>query len=121
MIRWISGDSRSGKTHLATAIQRTYPNVIVLDGWALRGVWTDLGWERADRWKHNMMLGRLAKVLERQGYEVVVTSVAPYPELREELKKEFGCEFTLMGEQTEDEPYEKPTPSQVDKILEGLP
>lgn len=106
MIRWISGKQQSGKTHLATALQRTYPNIIVLDGWALRQVW-EADWSKDGRVKHNHQLAKLAKYLERQGYEVVVTSVCPYEELRKDLKAQYGVEFVYVGEQTEDPAYEK--------------
>lgn len=106
-MRWFTGGPQQGKTHIATALQRTYPNVIVLDGWALRQVW-EADWTKEGRVKHNLQLAKLARYLERQGYEVVVTSVCPYADLREQLRKEFGAEFVYVGEQEEDPEYLNP-------------
>lgn len=115
MIRWIVGASRSGKSRWAEAQQRAYPSdrIIILDGWACRKIWgDDLGkdaWDATARWAHNFRLGEMAKILERQGFEIIVTSVCPYPKLRDSLKSKFGAEFVYMSDPNEeDKPYKQP-------------
>jgi len=78
MVTWIFGNTKSGKTTLAKEIVRAsygedlimeeivsnpYKNAIWLDGDNMRGVWTDLGLSKKDRWEQNLRVARLARML----------------------------------------------------------
>ena len=105
MITWITGQSKSGKSTLARKI---VGNGIMLDGDEMRTVW-QLGLSKEDRWEQNMRIARLAKILEKQGFNVVVATICPYKKLREEVRRMTGCKFIYMegGLTGEDYPYEE--------------
>jgi len=84
---WFHGNSGSGKTNLA--LQFDVPNKIVLDADDLREVWTDLGFSKQDRWRQNLRLARLARLLWIQGHFVCVASICPYAGLRREIRRDI--------------------------------
>ena len=106
-IVWYTGNSGAGKT---TAARRFAKNAdaLLLDGDEMRKVWTDLGLSREDRWTQNLRIARLARLLQSQGVRVVVATICPYRELREEVQKITDCEFVYMkgGKSGPDYPYE---------------
>ena len=105
MIWWFTGNSGAGKTTLAQRMG----NVIVLDGDDLRYVWK-LGFSKEDRWEQNLRAAKLARLLHRQGYDVVVSTICPYRELRKEVQAMTGCKFVYLDggkEPTEEYPYER--------------
>lgn len=106
MITWITGNSKSGKTFLANRMRK---NEIILDGDALRAVWPGLGFTIKDRWEQNCRAARLAVMLEAQGFDVIVATICPYTELRNQIKEMTNCRFIYLegGETGEDYPYEK--------------
>lgn len=112
MILWLSGNTGAGKTTLADRLQDMGHAVTILDGDTLRGVWTDLGLSEAARREHNLRTARLAVMLEDQGHTVVVATICPYKNLREEIRRMTGCFFIYLdGGHPADElhPYEHET------------
>lgn len=95
MITWITGPSGAGKTTLANEIRT---NEVVLDGDAMRQVWLDLGFSKEDRWEQNKRAARLALMLEKQGFDVIIATICPYQELREEVGKMTNCKFINLKE-----------------------
>lgn len=108
MITWITGQSKAGKSTLARQIAKD-TRAIVLDGDAMRQVWPGLGFSKEDRWENNLRAARLAKELDKQGFDVVIAMICPYKELREEVRKITGCRFIYLegGIQSPDYPYEQ--------------
>jgi adenylylsulfate kinase-like enzyme len=106
MITWITGNSKSGKTTLASKMRT---NEVILDGDALRKVWTDLDLSEAGRREQNLRAARLSLMLSEQGFDVIVATICPYKNLREEVQKITGCKFIYLdgGKSGEDYPYEK--------------
>lgn len=82
---WFHGNSGSGKTNLA--LRFDVPNKVVLDADDLRKVWTDLGFSKDDRWEQNLRVARLARLFWIQGFNVVVSTICPYADLRREVRK----------------------------------
>lgn len=107
MIRWITGNSEAGKTTLARGMRR---HEIILDGDALRGVWPGLDWSEVSRREQNLRTARLAKLLEDQGFDVIVATICPYRDLREQVRSITGCEFIYLegGREGPEYPYERP-------------
>jgi adenylylsulfate kinase len=95
MIWWIYGSSGSGKTTLAQKILDNNPSkTIHLDGDELRAtISRDLGFSEEDRKKHNKRVAYLAKLLDSKGFDVVVSTICPYKELREEIYWICKCRF----------------------------
>ena len=126
MITWIIGNSGAGKTTLAKVIKYSvydgiiddddyegddpYKNAVWLDGDNMRGVWTDLGLSKEDRNEQNMRVARLAKMLSNQGFNVVVSLICPYKELRKKVKAITNCKFIYIegGKTGKDYPFDKP-------------
>lgn len=106
MITWITGNSGSGKTTLAKKMQH---QEVILDGDMMRGVWHDLGLSKEDRWEHNLRIARLAKALEEQDFDVIVSTICPYRDLREEVRKITNCRFIYLegGKSGVEYPYER--------------
>lgn len=91
MIQWIYGESGVGKTTLARKLldQRT----VHLDGDDMRRVWTDLGFTEEDRMTNNVRIAHMARVLDRQGFNVVVSTICPTQEIRDAVQAITGCTF----------------------------
>ena len=109
MILWITGNSKAGKSTLAKKLLTK--KSIWLDGDAMRGIWPGLGFSKRDRIENNLRIASLAKLVESQEKDVIVSSICPYMELREQVKKICGCIFVfIQGGQNNSEkyPYEQP-------------
>lgn len=94
MITWIVGESGSGKTTLAKVLQKEYSGII-LDGDALRQVWK-LGFSTKDRREQNMRAAKLARLIEAQGYNVIVATICPGEELRKEVQLITDCRMIRL-------------------------
>lgn len=104
---WIHGQTGAGKTTLAKRMKTD--NTIILDGDELRTVWK-LGFSKEDRWEQNMRAARLGEILERQGFEVIISTICPYRKLREEINKKFNVRWIQLGggiTPSKEFPYEK--------------
>lgn len=110
MIIWIIGNIKAGKTTLAKKM--IGKNTILLDGDEMRNtINKDLGFSTEDRRENNLRIARLAKLLESQGFIIIVSTICPYEALRKEIKIMTDCKFIyvtggLVGEKY---PFEIPT------------
>jgi len=93
MIEWIYGESGCGKTTLAKKMVTACPGTIHLDGDDLRRVWVDLGFSDPDRLTNNTRIAQLARVIERQGFRVVVSTICPTEEIRTAVQAICHCTF----------------------------
>lgn len=123
-IVWLTGNVGSGKTSLAYLLKERL-NAIVLDGDELRAsISTDLGFSKKDRETHNLRVARLAKVLQTQGFNVVVAVIAPFQSTRDKITKLIDPFWIyIKGEKkTKDMPYEIPKKPDVtiDPTIESL-
>jgi len=91
MIQWIYGVSGAGKSTLARKLLDA--KTIHLDGDDMRRVWTDLAFTDADRETQNLRIANLARVVERQGFNVVVSTICPGEKLRHRVQAITGCTF----------------------------
>lgn len=96
MVIWLTGQSKSGKTTLANKMKKWYEHTIVLDGDEVRKIWPGLGLTKEDRWEQNLRVARLAKHLSEQGFVVVVAVIAPYKELRQQIRNITNCAFYYL-------------------------
>ena len=66
-IFWLTGQSSAGKTTLAKAAQKKYPNIINLDGDEMRRtICIGLGLSPEGRKENNLRIARLANLLASQ-------------------------------------------------------
>jgi adenylylsulfate kinase len=89
---WFTGLPSSGKTtlsrHLAGLLSRAGLEVEVLDGDSIRtNLCRGLGFSKEDRDENIRRIGFVAGLLARHGVIVLVSAIAPYRGVREELRK----------------------------------
>ena len=107
---WLTGNTKSGKTSLAYLLKERL-NGIVLDGDEMRAsISLGAGFSKEEREKHNLKVARLAKVLNTQGQNVIVSVIAPFASTRKKI--EAICDpywiYIKGGDFGEDRPYEIP-------------
>jgi adenylylsulfate kinase-like enzyme len=127
-IYWFTGQPGAGKTVLAlmlkTVLEKEYrQNVFHIDGDELRKLFNNQKYDKEGREENIKRAQDLAKFLLAQGYDVVVSLVAPYKELRESFKydlKNLLVEFyvhttDIRGrEHFHTDEYEMPTENFID-------
>jgi cytidyltransferase-like protein len=109
-IVWLTGNVGVGKTSIAYLLKERL-NAIVLDGDELRSsISTDLGFSKEDRDKHNMRVARLAKVLNNQGFNVIISVIAPFQSTRERITEMINPFWIYIrgGKIDKNTPYEAP-------------
>jgi adenylyl-sulfate kinase len=89
---WFTGLSGAGKTTLAEAVRRVLTDlglrVEVLDGDQVRtNLSKGLGYSKDDRDTNVRRIGYVARLLSRNGVAVVVAAIAPYREVREDVRR----------------------------------
>jgi len=110
LIFWLSGNTGSGKTYLANKLLECI-DAIHLDGNEMRNIWLDLKLTKEDRWENNLRIARLAKILSSQNNNIIISVIAPYRKLREEIDK--ICKpvwIYLPSTFTNEQPYESAIP-----------
>ncbi len=89
-VLWLTGLSGAGKTTLAKGLILELQNKgiapIYLDGDELRDILERGGFDVESRKLHNLQIGRLAALLEKQGHVVIVALISPFADVRREVK-----------------------------------
>jgi adenylylsulfate kinase len=97
-IVWLTGQPGAGKTVLGTMLYQKYlkdtPSVIMIDGDDLREKTGNFDYTPEGRNKNILNAQMLARYLNKSGFIVIVSLVAPYRNMREDFKKEFGSRIT---------------------------
>lgn len=112
MIIWISGNSGAGKTTLAKALIGDQKHIVHLDGDDVRDKNKDYDFSREGRWNNCLAVAGEALRYDKEGFCVIVSVIAPYRKLREEIKKLCGCTFLYVingrAKRGKRYPYERP-------------
>jgi adenylylsulfate kinase len=86
----LTGLSGSGKTTLAQALSKVIrkkgATPVILDGDDIRKIFGTTGFDEISRKQHNLRVGSLAAVLEEQGHVVIIALIAPYEDVRAQMK-----------------------------------
>ena len=95
MIYWFTGQPGAGKTVLSKALKEYleinhHKNVMHVDGDDIREIFNNKDYSKEGRYKNIILAQQIAKFLHLKGFDVVVSLVSPYRELRESFKKELG-------------------------------
>jgi adenylylsulfate kinase len=88
---FLTGLSGAGKTTIAKALAEELKKKqllpVLLDGDDVRTAIQLTAYDEAARKQHNRSVGALAALLEMQGHVVIVALIAPYREVRNEIRK----------------------------------
>jgi adenylylsulfate kinase-like enzyme len=115
-IIWLTGNSGAGKSTLANRLCRNHSwTWINLDGDVMRqSISVGAGFTKSDREEHNLRIARLANVLHDQGFNIVVSVIAPFASTRKKIEETipYGLKWVYIkreGLTTSERPYEEPT------------
>lgn len=87
MIYLFTGQPGSGKTSLGKLLSETINNVIHIDGDDLRSIFDNTDYSEDGRIKNIEKAHDIAYFLDKKGYNVIITMVSPFKQLRDNLKK----------------------------------
>lgn len=101
MVIWLIGLSGAGKTtlgaRLAARLRARHPNLVFLDGDALREVWQDrLGHDVEGRAKNAARISALCRLLDEQGIHVVAAVLSLFPEWQAWNRENFSQYFEVF-------------------------
>jgi len=111
VIIWITGQSESGKTSLGLQMQgqlrKFGKSAVLLDGDAIRDIYPT-GFSEDNRHNHNLRIAKIAKLIDSQGVDVIVSVIAPYKKTRKAIQEITGCVFIYLsgGKVHPEYPYE---------------
>jgi len=119
MVFWITGKANAGKTTLAYRLQKelSVPSVI-LDGDEFRGM-IDFGFTDDGRHKNILTIAKLASLIEKQGFIVIISLISPKREWRNEARSLFEESILIYvegGKLWKGTTYEEPDEDEVDII-----
>lgn len=85
---WLFGLSGSGKTYISKKIAKKIKKPFIIDGDEIRKfISFDLGYKKPDRVKQNKRVIGLAKIVIKNGYYPIISSVFLDPKIFREAKK----------------------------------
>jgi adenylylsulfate kinase len=101
MVYWFTGQPGHGKTVLSTMLKdylETEHNkqVIHIDGDDLRNIFQNKDYSKEGRIKNITFAQGLAKFCHLKGFDVVVSVVAPYKEVRDAFKEDMGDDMVEL-------------------------
>jgi len=97
MIIWLTVNSGSGKTTLARALKARIDRCIILDGDEMRAsISVGVGFSMEEREEHNLRVARLAKVMESQGFIIIVSVIAPFASTRAKINDIISCKWVYV-------------------------
>jgi len=87
---WLTGLSGSGKTTIAKdlveKLKKKSVVTVLLDGDEIRHAIKQHGFDEESRKKHNLNVGYISSLFEKQGNIVVVSLISPYDDIRNEVR-----------------------------------
>lgn len=94
MIYWFTGQPGSGKTTLAKllveVLKKKHVNVLHFDGDEIRDILSNKDYSRQGRENNIQFTINVCKLLDSQGFDVVISLVSPYINLRESIKRDLN-------------------------------
>jgi adenylylsulfate kinase-like enzyme len=129
MIYYLIGQPHAGKTTLSKLLkQHLYPqNIIQIDGDEIRDIFQNKDYSEQGRRKNIQRAQDIAKFLNAKGFDVIVSLVSPYKDLRDELKLSSNVIEVYIHttdvrgrENFHVENYEKPTENYISIDTSGV-
>jgi adenylylsulfate kinase-like enzyme len=134
MIYWFTGQPGHGKTVQATLLLNYFNEGVSfserafhIDGDHLRDLVYNKDYSREGREANIRLAQSMTKYLHNNGFNVVVSLVAPYKELREQFKQDMGTDIVeiyvhtdeIRGREHFHTQYEEPTENFIDLCTAG--
>jgi adenylylsulfate kinase len=129
MIYYLIGQPHAGKTTLSKLLkQHLYPqNIIQIDGDEIRDIFQNKDYSEQGRRKNIQRAQDIAKFLNAKGFDVIMSLVSPYKDLRDELKSTSNVTEVYIHttevrgrEGFHVENYEKPTENYISIDTTGV-
>ena len=129
MIYYLIGQPHAGKTTLSKLLkQHLYPqNIIQIDGDDIRDIFQNKDYSEDGRRKNIQRAQDIAKFLNSKGFDVIMSLVSPYKDLRDELKSTSNVTEVYIHtndvrgrESFHVENYEKPTEDYISIDTSGV-
>lgn len=134
MVFWFTGQPGAGKTVLGSMLRgyiesRDNKKVFQIDGDELRSLFSNQKYGREGREENIKRAQDIAKYINHCGYDVIVSLVAPYIDLRESFKSMLGDDIIEIYVHTEEirgresfhvVDYEKPNENFIDIDTTGV-
>jgi adenylylsulfate kinase len=129
MIYYLIGQPHAGKTTLSKLLkQHLYPqNIIQIDGDEIRDIFQNKDYSEQGRRKNIQRAQDIAKFLNAKGFDVIMSLVSPYKDLRDELKSTSNVTEVYIHttdvrgrESFHVENYEKPTEDYISIDTSGI-
>jgi adenylylsulfate kinase len=117
MVIFITGRSGAGKTTLANKLKTD--NTVVIDGDDFR-LYFNAGFSLEEKEAHIMRMAKMAAMLEKQGFQVIISAILPTKKLRKEARrfcKESFLIYLSRGTMWEETIYEEPGEDELCLIL----
>jgi adenylyl-sulfate kinase len=90
VVIWLTGFSGSGKTTIANDLMLRFKKKsivpVMLDGDEIRNVVKQNNFDEQSRKLHNLNVGFMAALFEKQGNVVIVSLISPYDDVRDEIR-----------------------------------
>ena len=101
MVYWFYGQPGSGKTTLAKTLSEhlqfnLHRQVFHVDGDTLRSILGNVNYTSDGRVSNIRNATTIARYLDHMGYDVIVSLVAPYKDVRNELKSMCRCQYFFV-------------------------
>jgi adenylylsulfate kinase-like enzyme len=129
MIYYLIGQPHAGKTTLSKLLKHhLYPqNIVQIDGDDLRDIFQNKDYSEEGRRKNIQRAQDIAKFLNAKGFDVIMSLVSPYKDLRDELKSTSNVTEVYIHttevrgrEGFHVENYEKPTENYISIDTTGV-
>lgn len=129
MIYYLVGQPHAGKTTLSKLLKtHLYPqNVVQIDGDDIRDIFQNKDYSEEGRRKNIQRAQDIAMFLNTKGFDVIISLVSPYKDLRDELKEKskvvevYIHTTDIRGrENFHVENYEKPTEDYIEINTTGI-
>jgi adenylylsulfate kinase len=103
MIYWFYGQPGAGKTTLSNALNLRI-NAIQIDGDDVRSVFNNQDYSKEGRIKNLTLINNIVRFLDHKGFNVIVSVVSPYKEIRDQLldlniKYFYVCTTEIRGKE----------------------
>jgi adenylylsulfate kinase len=121
-IFWFTGQPGSGKTVLALLLKKHLEEkyndfVFHIDGDELRTLFNNMKYDKDGRETNITRAQDVAKFVHNNGFDVIVSMVSPFKEIREQFKEDMGMDILEIYVHTSNErgrehfhtEYEEPT------------